>query len=75
MLELTRRALESGHEEFTLLNTLTERTAKLTRRSTPGIQFEYRKGLENIFVDRTRLIVTDWTHHHVHSTPHVLLSL
>jgi hypothetical protein len=67
MLELTGRALESGRNEFTLLNTLTGRTTELTGRGTPGARFEYKKGPERIFVDRTR--------HHIRSTPHVLLSL
>jgi hypothetical protein len=74
-LELTGCALESDHDEFTLLNTLTGHTTELTRRGTPGVWFEYRKGLESIFVDWTHPIVTDRTHHHVRSTPRVMLSL
>jgi hypothetical protein len=67
MLELTGRALESGHDEFMLLNTSTGCTAELTRRGTPGVRFEYRKGPESIFVDRTCPIVTDRTRHRVRS--------
>jgi hypothetical protein len=65
MLELTGHALESGCDEFTLLNTLTRHTVELTGRGTPGVRYEYRKGPESIFVDRTRQIVTDRTCHHV----------
>jgi hypothetical protein len=54
MLELTGRTLESSRDEFTLLNTSTGRTAELTERGTPGVQFEYRKGPESDFVDRMR---------------------
>jgi hypothetical protein len=42
-LELTGHALESGHDEFTLVNTSTGHTAKLTGRGTPDVQFEYEK--------------------------------
>jgi hypothetical protein len=59
MLELTGHALESGRDEFTLLNTSTEHTAELTGHGTPSVRFEYRKGPESIFVDRTRPIVND----------------
>jgi hypothetical protein len=37
MLELTERALKSGRDEFTLLNTSTGRTAELTGRGTPDV--------------------------------------
>jgi hypothetical protein len=75
MLKLTGRALESGRDEFTLLNTSIGCTIELIGHGTPGIRFEYRKGPESIFVDRTRSIMTDRTRHRVRSTPHVLLSL
>jgi hypothetical protein len=65
MLELTGHALEFGRDEFTLLNTLTGCTIELTGDGTPGIRFEYIKGLESIFVDWTRPIMTDRTRHHV----------
>jgi hypothetical protein len=75
MLELIGRALESGRDEFMLLTNSTGRAVELTGRGTPGVRFEYRKGPESIFVDRTRPIVTDRTHHRVRSTPRILLSL
>jgi hypothetical protein len=70
MLELTEHALESDREEFTLLNPSTGRTAELTECGKPGIRFEYRKGLESIFVDRTcpdvrsilPLVLLSWVH-------------
>jgi hypothetical protein len=52
---------------------VTGRAKVLTGRITRGVRFEYRKGPESIFVDRMRLIVTDWTRHRVRSTPCVLL--
>jgi hypothetical protein len=72
---MTGCTLESGRDEFTLLNTSIGRTVELTGHGAPDIRFEYRKGPENIFVDRTRPIVTDRTRHRVRSTPRVLLSL
>jgi hypothetical protein len=53
-LELTGRALESGHDEFMLLNTSIGHTVELIGRGTPGVRFEYRKGPESDFIDWTR---------------------